>query len=345
MTNLNTHSSNVRCLALVVVLAAALGAAGGRHLIKKIPVPGDYGWDYLTADTEGRRLYVSHDREVVVLDLDSEAIIGKIPGSDVHGIAVVRDLGRGFISATDPGSVTIFDLKTLAVIDKVSVGEDPNAIFYDRKTKRVFTIDRGSKRVSAIDPKTGKVVGTVEGLGGRTEHAVSDDAGHVFLNMQSLGTLLRIDAQALKVTDTWKLAPCEQPSSMDIDRAHQRVFIGCRSGVMTVVDGTTGRIVTTQPIGRGVDAAEFDANRSLIYFSTGGDGAMWVFHEDSPDKYTLVETVKTQAGARTMAIDRKTGRAYLSAGEFGPPPAPAPGGKQLRGAMVPGSFSVLVFGE
>ena len=344
MTSLGTFRSNTRCLTLFVVLAMTLAAAGGRHLIKKIPIPGDYGWDYLTADTEGRRLYVSHDREVVVLDLDSGAIIGKIPGNDVHGIAVVRNLGRGFISATDPGSVTIFDLKTLAVIGRVTVGEDPNAIFYDRRTKHVFTIDRGSKRVSAIDPKTGTVVGTVEGLGGRTEHAVSDEAGHVFLNMQSLGTLLRIDAQALKVTDTWNLAPCEQPSSMDIDRIHQRVFIGCRSGVMTVVDGTTGRIVTTQPIGRGVDAAEFDATRGLVYFSTGGDGAMWVFHEDSPEKYTLVETVKTQAGARTMAIDRKTGKAFLSVGEFGPP-ATAPGGKQLRGAMVPGTFSVLVFGE
>src|SRR3984893_13158380 len=199
------------------VLALVLQAGGVYHAIKKIPIPGDYGWDYLTSDSEARRLYVSHDKEVVVLDLDSAAIVGKIPGSDVHGIAVVKELGRGFISATDPGSVTIFDLKTLAVIDKVTVGEDPNAIFYDRKTKRVLTIDRGSKRVSAIDPMTGKVVGTVEGLGGRTEHAVSDDAGHVFLNMQDLGTLLRIDARALKVTDTWKLALCEQPSSMDMD--------------------------------------------------------------------------------------------------------------------------------
>src|SRR6266852_4490002 len=195
---------------LFAVLATTLVAAGGYHLLKTIPIPGDYGWDYLTADSEGRRLYVSHDKEVVVIDLDSEAIVGKVPGSDVHGIAVVRELGRGFISASDPGSVTIFDLKTLAVIGKVTVGADPNAIFYDPHAKRVFTIDRGSKRVSAIDPKTGKVVGTVEGLGGRTEHAVSDDAGHVFLNMQSLGTLLRIDSQALKVTDTWKLAPCEQ---------------------------------------------------------------------------------------------------------------------------------------
>jgi DNA-binding beta-propeller fold protein YncE len=281
-----------------------------------------------------------------VIDLDSGVIIGKVPGSDVHGIAVVKELGRGFISATDPGSVTIFDLKTFAVIGKIMVGEDPNAIFYDQKTKRVFTIDRGSKRVSAIDPKTAKVVGTVEGLGGRTEHAVSDDAGHVFLNMQSLGTLLRIDAQVLKVTDAWKLAPCEQPSSMDMDRAHHRVFIGCRSGVMTVVNSVTGKVVDMQPIGKGVDATEFDAGKGLLYFSSGtGDGSMSVFHEDTPDKYTLVETVKTQPGARTMALDRKTGRAYLSAAKFGIVPPSTKDVPRPRAPMVPGSFGVLVFGE
>jgi DNA-binding beta-propeller fold protein YncE len=332
-------------LTVFVVAAAALAAASGRHLIKKIAIPGDYGWDYLTADSEGRRLYVSHDQEVVVLDLDSGAIVGKVPGSDVHGIAVVRELGRGFISATDPGSVIIFDLKTLAVIGKVKVGGDPNAIFYDSYTKRVFTADRGSKRVSAIDPKSGKVVGMVEGLGGKTEHAVADEAGHVFLNMQDLGTLLKIDAQTMKVTNTWKLPGCELPSSMDMDRKTHRIFIGCRSGVMAVVDASTGRIVTTQPIGKGVDATEYDSGRGLIYFSTGADGAMWVFHEDTPEKYTLVETVKTQAGARTMAVDRKTGRAYLSAAEFGPRSEAEPGKAPPRAPMIPGSFSVLVFGE
>ena len=343
---LKTFRWNVRWLASFILAAMALAAGDGYKLLKTIPIPGDYGWDYLTADTEGRRLYVSHDKEVVVIDLDSGAIIGKVPGSDVHGIAVVKELGRGFISATDPGSVAIFDLKTLAVVGKVPVGEDPNAIFYDHKTKRVFTIDRGSKRVSAIDPATAKVVGTVEGLGGRTEHAVSDDAGHVFLNMQSLGTLLRIDAQALKVTDTWKLAPCEQPSSMDMDRNHQRVFIGCRSGVMTVVNSVTGKIVDMQPIGKGVDATEFDPSKGLIYFSTGaGDGAMSIFHEDTPDKYTLVETVKTQPGVRTMALDRKTGRVYLSAAKFGPAPTATKEVPRPRPPMVPGSFGVLVFGE
>lgn len=334
-----------RWLVMFAAGGATLLAAGSYRLLKKIPIPGDYGWDYLTADSEARRLYVSHDKEVVVLDLDSGAIIGKIPGSDVHGIAVVKELGRGFISATDPGSVTIFDLKTLAVIGKTTVGEDPNAIFYDRKTQRIFTIDRGSKRVSAIDPKTGKVTGTVENLGGRTEHAVSDDAGHLFLNMQDLGTLLRIDTQTLKVTNTWKLAPCELPSSMDMDRVHSRVFIGCRSGVMTVVNGMTGEIVDMQPIGKGVDATEFDAGKGLIYFSSGADGTMSVFHEDSPDKYSLVERVKTQMGARTMALDRKTGRAYLSVSDFGPAPSPTAANPRPRAPMLPGTFSILVFGQ
>jgi len=329
-----------------LLFLCALAAAGGYHVIKRIPIPGDYGWDYLTVDSDARRLYVSHDREVVVLDLDSGAIVGKIPGSDVHGIAIVKDLGRGYISASDPGSVTIFDLKTLAVIDKVPVGDDPNGIIFDHKTRRIFTADRGSKRVTAIEAKTGKIAGTIENLGGRTEHLASDDAGHVFLNMQDRNTVLRLDAQALKVLDTWPLAPCEQPSSMDMDRKTERVFIGCRSGVMTVVDGNTGRIVTMLPIGRGVDATEFDPDRRLILFSTGaGDGALSVFHEDTPDKYTPVENVKTQPGARTMALDRKTGRVYLSVANFGPTPAPTPENPRPRPPILPGTFSVLVVGQ
>jgi hypothetical protein len=164
--------------------------------------------------------------------------------------------------------------------------------------------------------------------------------------MQDRHTVLRIDSQALKVLDTWPLTGCQQPSSMDMDRKNERVFIGCRSGVMTVVDGNTGKIVSTQPIGRGVDAAEFDPDTGLVFFSTGGgSGALSVFHEDSPDKYTLVEEVKTQAGARTMALDRKTGRVYLSVAQFGPPPEAAPGNTQPRPPMMPGTFSVLVFAK
>jgi len=225
---------------LFTVFASTL-TAGAYRIIKKIPIAGDGGWDYVAADSEGRRLYVSHNTEIVVLDLDSGAIVGKITaGEDTHGAAIARELGRGFISASDPGSVTIFDLKTLATIGKVRVGDDPNGIIYDRKTQRVFTADRGSKRITAIDAKTGKIAGTIENLGGRTEHLASDEAGHVFLNMQDRNTTLKLDAQELKVMETWPLTSCEAPSSMDIDRAHQRIFIGCRGGTMAVVDITAG---------------------------------------------------------------------------------------------------------
>ena len=332
-------------LLLVAAFATSALAAGGYHLIKNIPIAGDYGWDYASADTEGRRLYIGHVRELVVLDLDTGAVIGTVGGgTNMHGAAVARELGRGFISQTNPdsGSVVIFDLKTLARIDEVTVGKDPNLILFDHKTGRVFTADRGDQRVTAIDAKTGKVVGAIDNLGGRTEHAASDEKGHVFLNMQDKNTVLRLDAQALKVLDTWPTDPCGQPSAMDMDRAHERVFIGCRSGVMAVVDGNSGRVVTTMPIGPGVDAAEFDPAKGLIYFSSGGEnGSLSIFHEDTPDKYSLVEKTTTQANARTLAVDHKTGRVYLPVGQFGPAPAGARG----RGPMVPGSFSVLVFGE
>jgi len=342
-----TVQRDVRAAVTAVLVLATLGtlAASGRHLIKRIPVPGDYGWDYISADTAGRRLYVGHDKEVTVLDLDTGTVVGRVDGgTDMHGAAVALEFNRGFISQSKPdsGSVVIFDLKTLARVGEVTVGKDPNLILFDRKTGRVFTADRGDSRVSAIDAKTGTLAGAVNNLGGRTEHGASDEKGHLFLNLQDKGLLLRIDAQALKVLDTWSVAPCGQPSAMDKDKEHDRVFIGCRSGVFAAVDGNTGRVITTMPIGPGVDALEFDAARDLIYVSSGGEGgSLSVFHEDSPDRYSLVEKVPTEAGARTLAVDHKTGYVYLPVGRF----APAPGGARGRGPMVPGSFHVLVFGE
>jgi DNA-binding beta-propeller fold protein YncE len=249
----------------------------------------------------------------------------------MHGAAVATEFGRGFISESNPGSVVIFDLKTLATIAEVPVGKDPNLIMFDHKTGRVFTADRGDQQMTAIDAKTGRVAGTIGPLGGRTEHGASDEKGHVFLNLQDKGLLLRIDAQALKVLDTWPVAPCGQPSSMDMDKAHDRVFIGCRSGVFAVVNGGTGQVITTIPIGPGVDATEFDTATGLIYVSSGGDGSLSIFHEDAPDRYSLVEKVTTEPGARTLAVDHKTGR--------------TPAGGRGRGAMIPGSFHVLVLGR
>ena len=344
MRNLRIEGLLVSGIALV--LAAGLAAAR-YHVAKRISIPGGTEWDYITADTDGRRLYVPHGSEIVVLDLDTGATVGRIAGpKDVHGVAIARDLGRGFISATDPGSVTVFDLKSLAVIEKVRVGDDPNGIVYDPKTKRVFSADRGSKRMTAIDATTRKVVATSADLGGRTEHLAADGNGHVFLNMQDRGTLLKLDARNLNVMETWPLEDCGQPSSMDIDRVHTRVFIGCRSGLLAVVDGASGKIVATQPIGPGVDALEFDPAKSLIFVSRGGGGgALSIFHQDAPDKYSLVDTIKTLPGARTMALDHKTGMVYLPVADVGAAPAATPGNPRPRARMVPGSFSVLVVGQ
>ncbi len=328
------------------MLASALAAAGSYHLLKKIPIPGDGGWDYVAADSGGRRLYVSHGTEIVVLNLDTGAIVGTVPGGeDTHGAAIAAEFGRGFISASDPGSVTIFNLKTLAVIGKVRVGDDPNGIIYDRGTKRIFTADRGSKRLTGIDAKTGKIAGTIDNLGGRTEHLAADYEGHVFLNLQDRNTLLKLDVKGFKVMEKWSTEPCGGPSSMDMDRAHHRIFIGCRSGLMAVVNSDTGKIVASHPIGRGVDALEFDAEKGLIYVSTGGDGDLWVFHEDTPDQYSLVDDAKTQVGARTMALDHKTGRVYLAVSDFGPRPAPTPENPNPRPPRIPGTFSVLEMGQ
>jgi DNA-binding beta-propeller fold protein YncE len=344
-------------LAAAFLAAAPMLAAAGYHVIQRISIPGDSGWDYITADSDARRLYVPHGTEVVVRDLDSGKIVGKIADlKGVHGVALAREFGHGFISATDPGSVTMFDLKTLAVLNKERVGDDPNGIIYDPRTKRIFTADRGSKRLTAIDAKTGKVAGMVDDLGGRTEHLASDDAGHVFLNMQDVGKLHKIDAKNVKLLETWQIAPpCGQPSSMDIDRAHNRLFIGCRGGgelqspaptILAVVDAANGKVVATQPIGGGVDALEFDAKTGLIYVSTGaGDGALSIFHEDAPDHYSLVENVKTLPGARTMALDHKTGKVYLPVADVGPAPAPTADNPRPRPRMLPGTFSVLVVGR
>ena len=332
-------------LLLIFPASQSQAADSAYRVLRKIAIGGEGGWDYLTADSQDRRLYVSHGKEMVVIDLESDKVVGRITGfEDVHGTAIAREFGRGFISASDPGSVTIFDLKTLAVLEKVRAGDDPNGIIYDPHTKRVFSADRGSKRLTAIDAKTGKIAGAVNDLGGRTEHLASDEKGHIFLNLQDKGLLLKIDAQALKVLETWSLAPCGLPSSMDMDREHERIFIGCRSGVMAVVDGNSGKVITTQPIGKGVDATEFDAGRHLIYFSTG-EGTLSIFRQDSPDQYTRVEDVKTQNGARTMALDRKTGTAYLSVAEFGPQPEAAPGQPRPRPPILPGTFAVLVVGR
>jgi YVTN family beta-propeller protein len=307
-------------LVLISVLAfAAIGmsyASGGYHLIEKIDVGGQGGWDYLTVDDAGRRVFVSHETQVEVIDLQSKKAIAKIPDTPgVHGIALAPEEGRGFVSNGRASTVTIFDLKTLAAISQVPTGKKPDAIVYDPFTHRVFAMNGGSNSATAIDAASGKVAGTVD-LGGGPEFAVADGSGSVFVNIEDKNEALRIDAHELTVKNRWPLAPCQAPSSMAIDRKNHRLFIGCRSHVMAVVDAENGKVILTLPIGDHVDASAFDPETGLIFNSTG-EGTVDVFHQDSPDKYSAVERIPTHAGSKTMALDSKTHQIFVPSNEAG----------------------------
>jgi YVTN family beta-propeller protein len=294
----------ILCACVLVTIGATFAAAGYR-LLRTIPVGGAGSWDYLTVDEIGQRLFVSHETQVEVIDLASNRVNGKItdtPG--VHGIALAEDAGHGFISNGQASTVAIFDLKTLAPISQVPTGKKPDAIVYDPSTHRVFAMNGGSDSATVIDAVSGKVVGTIA-LGGGPEFAAADGLGNVFVNLEDQNATLRLDAREMTAKNRWPLAPCERPSSMAIDRAQHRLFIGCRSKVMAVVDSDTGSVIVTLPIGEHVDASAFDPATGLIFNSTG-EGTVDVFHEDSPDKYTAVQRIPTHPGSKTMALNSKT---------------------------------------
>ena len=302
-------------LAVFLVLPSFAGASG-YSVIKKISIPGQGSWDYLTVDASARRLYVSHGTQVEVLDIDSGAIVGSIlktPG--VHGVAIAPELGRGFVSNGQASTVTIFDLKTMKPITDVPTGQKPDAIIFDPATSRVFAFNGGSNSATAIDAATGKVAGTVN-LEGGPEFAAADGKGFVFDNLEDESQVVKINSRELKVEQRWPTAPCKAPSSMAIDRANRRLFLGCRSKVMAVMNADTGQVITTLPIGDHVDATAFDEETKLI-FNSNGEGTVTVIHQESPDKYSVVETVKTLPRAKTMALDPKTHQLFLSTAENG----------------------------
>jgi len=310
----------VLCLATVLSLSCALFAApapsGGYSVTKKIPIAGTGSWDYLSVDEAARRLYVSHGTQVEVVDIDSLTVVGSVPKTPgVHGIAIAPELGRGFVSNGQASTVTIFDLKTLKPIADVPTGQKPDAIIYDPATSRVFAFNGGSNSATAIDAATGKVAGTVN-LDGGPEFAAADGKGVVFDNLEEESLVLKINSRDLKVEQRWPTAPCSSPSSMAMDRANRRLFVGCRSKVMAVLDADSGKVITTLPIGDHVDATAFDPETKLI-FNSNGEGTITVIHQDSPDKYSIVETVKTAPRAKTMALDPKTHRLFLSTAENG----------------------------
>jgi hypothetical protein len=321
---------------------AAQAAGSGYHLSRRMVIGGEGGWDYLTYDAPRHHLFLSHAIQVEVLDPDVGTVVGRIPDTPgVHGIALAPDLGRGFISNGRDTSVTIFDLSTLATITKIKVtGRNPDAIMYEPVTRRVFTFNGGGQNATAIDAGADTVIGTLD-LGGKPEFAVADGEGGAFVNIEDKGEIVSLDALHLTIRDRWPLTGCEEPSALAIDREHHRLFTGCANERMVVVDDRSGRIVTSAPIGQGVDAGAFDTATGLGFASTG-DGNLTVIQEITPDSVAVVATVPTQRGARTMALDPVTHRVFVTTAAFGPPPAPTPDRPRPRPSILPGSFVVLV---
>jgi DNA-binding beta-propeller fold protein YncE len=327
-----------------MALAAPVPQDSGYHLLKKVTLGGEGGWDYLTADPATHRVFISRGTHIMVVDSDGK-VVGDIPDvQGTHGAAVVTDVGHGFSSNGRSNSVTIFDLKTLATIREVKLpaADGPDGYLYDPGSKRVFTFNARSKDATAIDAKTGEVAGTVS-LGGKPEAGQADGAGHVWVNIEDKAQLTEFDSKELKVLNTWPLPNCEEPTGMAIDLVHKRLFIGCHSQQMLVVD-YEGKVVASVPIGQGVDADGFDPGTGLA-FASCGDGTITVSHEDTPDKYTVVQTISTQRGARTMALDTANHNVYTVTADFNAPPAPTADNPRPRPVPIPSTFTLLIYGR
>ena len=302
---------------LATLLCAFLAVAGTNYeLLKKVAVPGAGGWDYVTVDDAARRVYISHSTQVDVLDADSFAHLGTIPNTPgVHGVAIDPVSGRGYITVGKADMVVAFDSKTLKPLGEIKVGKKPDAVIYEPLTKRIYVMNGDSDSITVLNAADGSLAGTIA-LGGGPEFAVSDGKGNLWVNLEDKSETLHIDVNELKVKDRFPLAPCATPTSLALDRENRRLFVGCRSKHLAVLNADTGQVIFTAPIGERVDAGAFDAKTRMIYLSTG-DGKVFVFHQDSPDKYTQVQEITTKAGAKTMGYDAKTGNIIVPTSENG----------------------------
>ena len=331
-------------LALALAPPGAAQAAGTPHyrITHQVPLPGDEGWDYLLYDQAGRRLFVSHGSRVLVVDGDKLTVTGEIPDTPgVHGIALAPDLGRGYVSAGRAGTVVVFDLKTLARLKEIKVtGDTPDAILYDPATQRVFTFNGRGRNATAIDARSDAVVGTVA-LDAKPEFAATDGKGRVYVNLEDRNSLAELDPQKLSVLAVWPLAGCEEPSGLALDAVHGHLMPVCGNKVMAVVNAASGKMLGTAPIGAGVDAAAFDPGTGLA-FASCGEGVLTALHIGSSGRPEVAQSVPTQRGARTMALDLEKHRVFLVTADFGPPPPATAAQPHPRPAMVPGSFRLLV---
>jgi DNA-binding beta-propeller fold protein YncE len=325
---------------LILTAAPLLGADSSYHFVKEIPIGGEGGWDYASVDLAAHRLYVTHATKVVVIDLEQDKVVGEIvdtPG--VHGFCIAPKLGRGFSSNGRENKVSVVDLATLKTLMKVDTGANPDAIMFEPAQGEVYAFNGRGQSATVFEAGTGKVVATIP-LGGKPEFAVCDsDAGRVYNNLEDKNEIAVIDAKTHAVVSRWPIAPGEEASGLAIDQAHHRLFACCGNEKLVMLDSQSGKVLANVSVGPGVDAAAFDPGTQLVFVSAGGNGTVTIAHLDTPDKLTVVQTLTTEKGARTMTLDPTTHRIFLASAKYA-----AGTGTGRRPPMVPGSFKVLVYG-
>ena len=330
---------------LVFVALAQLAHAQSYKFIKSIPIEGEGGWDYLSINANARRLYVTHENEIAVIGLTQDKAAGVIadtPG--VHGFAVAPEISRGFSSNGTESSVSVIDLRNLKTIAKVEAGENPDAILYEPARSEVYAFNGRGKSITVFSAKSNNVVATIP-LSGKPEFAASDaKSGRIFCNIEDKNEVAVIDTKTHTVTATWSLAPGEEPTGMAFDAANHRLFVGCHNKLLVMMNSDTGKIVASVPIGAGVDACAFD-DATQLAFASCGNGTLTIAKEEAPDKLTVVQTLATERGARTMALDPTTHRIYTCTAQVASDPGPSPSpGERRRPNYVPGTFHLLVYG-
>jgi DNA-binding beta-propeller fold protein YncE len=330
-------------MALVLTLATATPllaqSSSSYRITHSYTLGGDGGWDYIVPDPPNHRLFIGRQNRVMVVDEDNGTLIGEVTGiKGAHGTAVADAAGHGFATSGNDQSVVMFDLKTFKVLGRIPAAEDADAIIYDSASNRVFTFNGDAHSSTVIDPGAGTLITNIP-LGGKPEYGVSAGDGKVYANLTDTNEVVEIDAKTATVARRWPTAPCKQPVAMAVDTAHRRLFSGCRSGVMAVSDYQAGKVVATAPIGAGVDGVGFDA-ASGNGFAANADGTLTVIHQDNPDQYHVIQNVQTAPAARNMGLDPINHRVFIVSAKFGP--APAGAGGRGRGAVLPGSFTLMV---
>jgi DNA-binding beta-propeller fold protein YncE len=331
-----------RSILLWSLVAAPAVAAQSYEVTHTYNVGGEGGWDYVIPDAPNHRLFIGRSNRLMVVDMNSGRLLGEVTGiNGAHGTALVPDIGRGFATSGNDSSILMFDAKTYKGLLKIPAAPDADAIIYDPSSKRVFSFNGDANSSTVVDPRRGTRVTNIP-LGGKPEYGQSARDGKVYVNLVDSSQIVEIDTKDLKVTRRWSTAPCKNPVSMAIDTRRQRLFSGCRSGVMAVSDYKNGKVVATVPIGQGVDGAGYDPGRRDAYASNA-DGTLTIIHQDTPDKYHVVESVSTGERGRNMGLDPATHRIYIASAKFGPVPADSTAANpRRRPPMVPGTFSVIV---